>query len=88
MRKLKWREVVTFKGIYGRLDEANLEVMNLADYTMTLKAKPYMELAAGIENIFSFIRVDAVWRLTYLSHEIDGQKVSPFGIRGKLQFEF
>jgi len=88
LRKLKWREVVTFKGIYGRLDERNIAEMNLASYTTTLREKPYMELAAGIENIFSFIRVDAVWRLTYLSHEVDGIKVSPFGIRGKLQFEF
>ena len=88
LRKLKWREVVTFKGIYGRLDQKNTNLMALADYTTTLKAKPYMELAAGIENIFSFLRIDAVWRLTYLNHEVDGIKVSPFGIRGKLQFEF
>ena len=88
LRKLKWREVVTFKGIYGRSNENNLAIINLAPYTTTLKEKPYMELAAGIENIFSFIRVDAVWRLNYLNHEIDGEKVSPFGIRGKLQFEF
>jgi len=88
LRKLKWREVVTFKGIYGRLHQKNTNLMALADYTTTLKANPYMELAAGIENIFSFLRVDAVWRLTYLSHEVDGIKVSPFGIRGKLQFEF
>jgi hypothetical protein len=88
LRKLKWREVVTFKGVYGRLDNKNTTLMDLADYTTTLKTKPYMELAAGIENIFSFLRVDAVWRLTYLSHEVDGMKVSPFGIRGKLQFEF
>jgi len=88
LRKLKWREVVTFKGIYGRLNPKNIAIMDLAPYTTSLKAKPYMELAAGIENIFSFIRIDAVWRLTYLSHEVDGIKVSPFGIRGKLQFEF
>jgi len=88
LRKLKWREVVTFKGIYGRLNENNLTTMNLAPYTTTLFAKPYMELAAGIENIFSFIRVDAIWRLTYLNHEVDGIKVSPFGVRAKLQFEF
>ena len=88
LRKLKWREVVTFKGIYGRLQQKNTNLMALADYTTTLTAKPYMELAAGIENIFSFLRVDAVWRLSYLSHEVDGIKVSPFGIRGKLQFEF
>ncbi len=88
LRKLKWREVLTFKGIYGRLDQKNINLMALADYTTTLKTKPYMELAAGIENIFSFLRVDAVWRLTYLNHEVDGIKVSPFGIRGKLQFEF
>jgi hypothetical protein len=88
LRKLKWREVVTFKGIYGRLDQKNTKIMDLARYTTTLKTKPYAEIAVGIENIFSFFRVDAIWRLSYLGHEVDGIKVSPFGIRGKLQFEF
>ena len=28
--------------------------------------KPFVEMNAGVENIFSFFRLDAVWRATYL----------------------
>jgi len=27
---------------------------------------PFFEMNAGIENILTFFRIDAVWRLTYL----------------------
>ncbi len=29
---------------------------------------PYMEAGVGIENIFKFLRLDYVWRLTYKDH--------------------
>jgi len=88
LRKLKWREVVTLKGVYGQMSDKNMAVMQLPSYTSTLKDKPYLEMAAGIENIFMFFRVDVVWRMTYLDNEYDGIKVSPIGIRGKFQFDF
>ncbi|MEZ4987829.1 MAG: hypothetical protein R2795_22840 [Saprospiraceae bacterium] len=32
------------------------------------RSRPYMEAAVGVENIFKFIRIDAVFRLTYNEH--------------------
>ena len=45
---------------------------------------PYYEAGVGIENIFKLIRVDALWRFSYLNKD----NVSPFGIRAALQFRF
>ena len=80
MRKLKWREVVSFKGIVGSLKDSNRDVMLFPEGLNAL-SKPYMEAGIGIENIFKVFRIDAVWRLTYLGNP----DVSGFGIRGKLQ---
>ena len=88
LRKLKWRELATAKVIYGRLNERHAQVMDLPDFTTTLSNKPYAEVSVGIENIFKVIRVDALWRLTYLDNNTDDISVLRFGIRAKLQFEF
>ena len=45
---------------------------------------PYVELSAGIENIFQFIRVDALWRLRYL----DNRDAQLFSVRVTLNFSF
>ena len=41
-----------------------------------------MESTIGIENIFKFIRVDLVWRMTH------DPGSNPLGIRGKLTLNF
>ncbi|MCF8348235.1 MAG: DUF5686 family protein, partial [Bacteroidales bacterium] len=85
LRKLKWREVAFVSGLVGSLNEANSQY-NSPHKTDELYplSKPYFEAGAGIENIFKIIRVDAVWRLSYLDHP----GISPFGIRVSLQFTF
>ena len=45
---------------------------------------PYAEASVGIENILQFIRVDALWRLTYL----DNRDAQPFSVRMTLNFKF
>ncbi len=95
VKKLKFREVVTFKGLYGGLSDENnpgitTGLLHLpADEngnatTFSLEDKPYMEVSFGLENIFKIFRVDLVQRLTYLDHP----GVSPLGIRVKLNVEF
>lgn len=79
LKKLKLREVVSFKGIYGRLSDANnpelnssliqfIENENGEAETYTLENEPYMEFSAGIYNIFKIGRIDAIKRLTYLNN--------------------
>ena len=47
--------------------------------------RPYMEISAGLDNIFRILRVDYVWRLNYLDvpYTIDRR-----GIRVALHFTF
>lgn len=82
-RKLKWREVISGKGLIGSLDKRNLSVMDFP-LGLTNVSKPYVELGAGIENIFKVIRIDAMWRLSYLDHP----NIEKFGIRAGLQIIF
>jgi len=83
VKKLKWREVVTFKGVYGTMTDANKLYSKFPSQVQEVR-QPYMEASLGIENIFTLLRVDALWRLSHL----DQPNISKFGIRVKLQFEF
>ncbi|MFB6257531.1 MAG: DUF5686 family protein [Flavobacteriales bacterium] len=83
IREMKLREVVSGKALIGNLHQRNREKMKLLDGTRSL-GKPFVELSVGIENIFSFIRIDGVWRLTYR----DRPNISTFGLRGTVQFGF
>ncbi|MCH5238930.1 MAG: carboxypeptidase-like regulatory domain-containing protein [Muribaculaceae bacterium] len=72
IKKLKIREVVTFKGLMGTLSHKNMPSYNPEllvfppdAHAMKMKTTPYMEIGAGIDNILSVLRVDYVWRLTY-----------------------
>lgn len=94
LRKLKWRNVFTFKALIGSISEKNLAANRLNAYFPTdentyngFRAPsryPYMEAGVGIENIFKFIRIDAVWRLNYL----DNPQASRFSIIAGMYFYF
>jgi|TARA_B110000908_G_scaffold67515_1_gene81570 hypothetical protein len=88
LRRLKWRELVTAKVVYGRLNDKHSQVLDLPNFSSSLTRKPYMEVSAGVENIFKVIRIDALWRLSYLDNKSTNINVLRFGIRAKLQFEF
>ena len=42
--------------------------------------KPYVELGYGIENIFRFVRVDFIHRVTYLDKTLY-PNAKPFGVK-------
>ena len=95
IRKLKLREVVTFKGLFGGVSDPNNpavtdELMLFPEdaygnqTTFTLEEKPYMEVGVGITNIFKILRIDFVKRLTHL----DNPHVTSFGILGKFVLDF
>ena len=94
-KKLKWREVATFKLLYGRITDENdpaqhADLFRLptnpdgTKLTYSLEARPYMEASIGITNIFKLIRIDLIKRLSYLEH----QSVSEFGIRARAKLDF
>jgi hypothetical protein len=82
-RKLKWREVLSGKFVVGSLKESNKYILNLPDNMFSLN-KPFYEVGAGIENIFRFIRLDAVWRLSYLDHP----NIKKVAVKGSVHFNF
>jgi len=90
IKKLKWREVFCFRGLWGNLTDKNnpangesgLYLFPNGSYTMG--NTPYMEASVGIENILKFIRIDYTWRLNY--RENPGIQVQ--GIRATMRFSF
>ncbi len=95
LRWLKLREVVTCKALWGGLDARNQPTSENAlllfpeneqgqPLTHMLGKKPYMEASFGIMNILKVLRVDFVYRLTYL----DLPEVRPFSVRARFQVEF
>ncbi|MBO4488183.1 MAG: carboxypeptidase-like regulatory domain-containing protein [Bacteroidales bacterium] len=69
--RLQFREVLSFSGVYGGLSAKNDPASGtpglylLPDGCGQLGKWPYMEMTAGIENIFHVLRIDYVRRLTY-----------------------
>jgi hypothetical protein len=92
IRKLQFREVITFKGLYGGLSErnnvnktSNKEGLFQVPYsTYSIENVPYMELSVGLDNILKIFRLDYVWRLTYRDHP----NVSKGGLRFAFHIDF
>jgi len=85
LRKLELRSIYGVKGVVGDFNDKHLAAMILPSNTQKLSyTKPYMEFNIGIENIFQFIRIDAIWRLTYL----DTPGISKFGVKFLFNLEF
>ena len=66
VRKLDWRELVSFKAAFGSIRENNLEKTPIIPISgmNSLKGAPYYEVGVGISNIFRLFRVDYAWRLS------------------------
>lgn len=102
LKKLKLKEAISFKGIYGGLDDANdprinndLLQFNADENGNPLTAPfdprtPFIEWGVGVYNIFRFLRFDVIKRVNYLDRpnieEVFG--VKGLGIRGRLKVEF
>lgn len=95
LRELKWREVLSAKVLYGDLRKENNPSYNSSLFkfpvdnagiptTYILEGQPYIEVSAGIVNIFKLFRVELIKRLTYLDHP----GISHTGIRARFKFDF
>ncbi|MCX6329633.1 MAG: DUF5686 family protein [Bacteroidia bacterium] len=97
LKKLKLRELVTFKILYGSLSDRNNPDPDHIDpdlfqfpkdaggnlLTYTLDRKPYIEAGVGLSNILNLIRIDVIKRFTYVGNP----NVSSIGIRIKLMID-
>jgi hypothetical protein len=91
VRWLKFREVVSFNGVYGSLSDknnpllpGNNDLFVFPEGTTGFGKTPYMEVSFGLENIFKILRVDYYHRLTYL----DNPHTKKGGFRIALRFSF
>lgn len=91
LKKLKLREVFAFRGVWGHLSDKNnprhnrwLPQFPIEANPAKMTSTPYMEISAGIDNIFRVLRVDYVWRLSYRNTP----GVDKSGLRIALHFSF
>ena len=95
LQKLKWREVIDFKGLWGGIRNENNPALHPellrfpvdgqgVPTTYALNGTPYLEGSVGISNIFKLLRIDYVRRFTYLDHP----DVAKSGIRFFVKFDF
>ena len=84
VKKLKWREVVTCKALWGSVNDKNRNALIFPTTLSALGNEPYVEVSAGIENIFKVFRVDALWRSTYLRP----RAIDNFGVKVGFQLAF
>jgi hypothetical protein len=94
LKKLKWREVIEAKVLYGGLRDENNPAKNPDAVkfpttngqleTYSLGRTPYIEGGFAIANIFKVIRLDFIKRFTYLDHP----DIAKYGIRFRAHFDF
>lgn len=90
IRRLKWREVFFTRGFWGNLTAKNNPanggegLFRFPEGSYEMDKQPYVEVGAGVENIFKVLRLDYVWRLTYRDHP----DISRSGLRVSLHFTF
>ncbi len=91
IKRLRLREVVTMRGLWGSLSNKNnpetagdLFLFPSDVPCRPMGRKPYMEMGVGLDNIFTFLRVDYVWRLSY-RHDAGTDRR---GVRIQLHFNF
>lgn len=88
IKKMKLRLVTTGKMAYGRISDRHSSLMKIPPFTKSFGKTPYIEVAAGIENIFKLGRVDVFWRLTHLDPGVKVTDLAAFGIRAKYVINF
>lgn len=99
INKLKLREIVGIRCLWGGISANNLRYMRLPPNTRELvdpvtgKHVPYVEMNVGIENIFNILRLEFLWRFTHQRQpdpNNPGQMLNPnavnWGIMGGLSF--
>ena len=85
LRKLNLREIVSVRGVWGDLSDANIALSEPANIPLIAPNKePYWEYSFGVGNIFKIFRLDFNFRGNYL----DNPKARKFGVTGTFGFHF
>ncbi len=84
LKHLGLREVITFKGLMGSLRDNHTQMMDLPLSISPNNTVPYAEIGWGVENVFRFFRIDAIYRVA----EVNYANAPRFGIRGRFEVKF
>lgn len=91
LKKLKLREALLFRGLWGHLSKKNRPWLNPGLYafpedahTQLMTSTPYLEAGVGLDNVLKVLRIDYVWRLTYR----DAPNATKHGVRFMVHFSF
>ena len=82
LKRLGLREVVSAKTMIGSLSDKQREGIALPESIRSAQGS-YVEIGAGLENVFRFFRVEGIWRITPKSI----QNVPDFGVRVKFEIK-
>ncbi|MGE5395587.1 MAG: DUF5686 family protein [Candidatus Saccharibacteria bacterium] len=82
LKKAGLREVFSGAGMIGSISDKHQQIVEFP-MGVTRMRNPYIELGAGVENIFRLFRVEAIWRVTPRS--ILG--APNFGLRAKFEIK-
>ena len=80
LKRANFREVFSAKLLAGSVSNKNQEIISFP-VTVTSMSKPYIELGAGLENILSMFRIEALWRVQ--PESVIG--APQFGIRARFE---
>ncbi len=83
IKKAKLREVFSMHSVVGNLQD-NYKKEIILPKGLTDVTTPYVELSAGLENIFKVIRIDYIWRVTHFAEN----PINNWSIKAKLYFSF
>ena len=95
IKKLKWREYIGVRTLWGTLTSKNNPtlttnqtdntLMELPEGTYLMNPnRPYIEVLAGVHNVFRFFHIEYVRRLNYLNQPTANKQ----GIRVKFSLKF
>ncbi len=95
IRRLKWREYIGVKALWGDLTDKNNPMLPQNSSSSVLMAfpagthimdphRPYVEVLVGVHNVLRFLHIEYVRRLTYLNLPT----ASKHGVRFKFSVKF
>ncbi|UPS90211.1 DUF5686 and carboxypeptidase-like regulatory domain-containing protein [Bizionia sp. M204] len=85
LRKLNWREIVGFRGVWGDISADNIALSAPSNIPLVAPTDEiYYEYSLGIGNIFKVFRIDFNFRGNY--HDVPDAR--NFGVTGSFGFNF
>lgn len=86
IKKLNWRNHVTFNYLIGELNSDFVQGMGSDHFVQrSLNNQPFMEVGYGISNIFRFVRIDFIHRLSHLETVTNHEPPPKFRMKFSVQ---